>query len=71
MDDAQPEHRHHATKNGKVCSLVLDVFLFFVLGNIPETSSKASVYALACNPAGTVLATGSPEKVYYFAADDD
>ncbi|KAF8930569.1 hypothetical protein BGZ58_008173, partial [Dissophora ornata] len=33
------------------------------LGSIPETSSKASIYALACNPAGTVLATGSPEKV--------
>ncbi|KAF9357749.1 hypothetical protein BGX26_003145 [Mortierella sp. AD094] len=33
------------------------------LGSIPETSSKASIYALACNPAGTVLATGSPEKI--------
>ncbi|KAF9293195.1 hypothetical protein BGZ74_011823 [Mortierella antarctica] len=36
---------------------------FTSLGSIPETSSKASVYALACNPAGTVLATGSPEKI--------
>ncbi|KAI9236943.1 MAG: hypothetical protein BYD32DRAFT_462064 [Podila humilis] len=36
---------------------------FASLGSIPETSSKASVYALACNPAGTVLATGSPEKI--------
>ncbi|KAG0055558.1 hypothetical protein BGZ83_008169 [Gryganskiella cystojenkinii] len=36
---------------------------FGALGSIPETSSKASVYALACNPAGTVLATGSPEKI--------
>ncbi|KAF9583033.1 hypothetical protein BGW38_010379 [Lunasporangiospora selenospora] len=36
---------------------------FGSLGNIPETSSKASIYALACNPSGTVLATGSPEKV--------
>lgn len=37
--------------------------LLDVVGSIPETSSKASIYALACNPAGTVLATGSPEKV--------
>ncbi|KAK5821604.1 hypothetical protein F5H01DRAFT_305181 [Linnemannia elongata] len=36
---------------------------FGSLGSIPETSSKASIYALACNPAGTVLATGSPEKI--------
>ncbi|KAF9435757.1 hypothetical protein BGZ76_005593 [Entomortierella beljakovae] len=36
---------------------------FASLGSIPETSSKASIYALACNPAGTVLATGSPEKI--------
>ncbi|KAG0340983.1 hypothetical protein BG004_006207 [Podila humilis] len=36
---------------------------FTSIGSIPETSSKASVYALACNPAGTVLATGSPEKI--------
>ncbi|KAF9115155.1 hypothetical protein BGX27_008746 [Mortierella sp. AM989] len=36
---------------------------FTSLGSIPETSSKASIYALACNPAGTVLATGSPEKI--------
>ncbi|KAG0297416.1 hypothetical protein BGZ96_006596 [Linnemannia gamsii] len=36
---------------------------FGALGSIPETSSKASIYALACNPAGTVLATGSPEKI--------
>ncbi|KAK3810843.1 MAG: hypothetical protein J3Q66DRAFT_350343 [Benniella sp.] len=33
------------------------------LGSIPETSSKASIYALACNPTGSVLATGSPEKI--------
>ncbi|KAF9930100.1 hypothetical protein FBU30_000850 [Linnemannia zychae] len=36
---------------------------FSSLGSIPETSSKGSIYALACNPAGTVLATGSPEKI--------
>ncbi|KAF9291593.1 hypothetical protein BGZ68_003209, partial [Mortierella alpina] len=36
---------------------------FESLGSIPETSSKASIYALACNPSGTVLATGSPEKI--------
>ncbi|KAG0023247.1 hypothetical protein BGZ80_009982 [Entomortierella chlamydospora] len=36
---------------------------FASLGSIPETSSKASIYALACNPSGTVLATGSPEKI--------
>ncbi|KAF9192874.1 hypothetical protein BGZ51_004637 [Haplosporangium sp. Z 767] len=36
---------------------------FGSLGSIPETSSKASIYALACNPMGTVLATGSPEKI--------
>ncbi|KAF9915766.1 hypothetical protein BX616_005440 [Lobosporangium transversale] len=36
---------------------------FISLGAIPETSSKASIYALACNPIGTVLATGSPEKI--------
>ncbi|KAI8352354.1 hypothetical protein B0O80DRAFT_488182 [Mortierella sp. GBAus27b] len=36
---------------------------FLSLGSIPETSSKASIYALACNPAGNVLATGSPEKI--------
>ncbi|KAF9975992.1 hypothetical protein BGZ73_000157 [Actinomortierella ambigua] len=31
--------------------------------SIPETSSKASIYALACNYNGSILATGSPEKV--------
>ncbi|KAG0208294.1 hypothetical protein BGX28_000686 [Mortierella sp. GBA30] len=36
---------------------------FGSLGSIPETSSKASIYALACNPSGSVLATGSPEKI--------
>ncbi|KAF9163124.1 hypothetical protein DFQ26_002913 [Actinomortierella ambigua] len=33
------------------------------IGTIPETSSKASIYALACNHTGSILATGSPEKV--------
>ncbi|KAG0234464.1 hypothetical protein BGW41_001137 [Actinomortierella wolfii] len=33
------------------------------IATIPETSSKASIYALACNPTGSILATGSPEKV--------
>ncbi|KAG0087351.1 hypothetical protein BGZ92_007409, partial [Podila epicladia] len=42
---------------------------FTSLGSIPETSSKASVYALACNPAGTVLATGSPEKILSASSD--
>ncbi|CAO3645376.1 unnamed protein product [Mucor hiemalis] len=28
-----------------------------------NTSSKCSIYALAVNPAGTILASGSPEKV--------
>ncbi|CAG8499312.1 1077_t:CDS:10 [Ambispora leptoticha] len=30
---------------------------------ILEASPKSSVYALACNPSGTVLASGSPEKI--------
>ncbi|CAI2176828.1 6755_t:CDS:10 [Funneliformis geosporum] len=30
---------------------------------IAETSPKSSVYALACNPSGSVLVSGSPEKV--------
>lgn len=56
----------------EMCSVLVSanpilILLNFVLldfaGSIPETSSKASIYALACNPAGTVLATGSPEKV--------
>ncbi|KAG0319319.1 hypothetical protein BGZ97_002380, partial [Linnemannia gamsii] len=42
---------------------------FGALGTIPETSSKASIYALACNPAGTVLATGSPEKILSASSD--
>ncbi|KAG0364651.1 hypothetical protein BGZ54_007287 [Gamsiella multidivaricata] len=42
---------------------------FGSLGSIPETSSKASIYALACNPAGTVLATGSPEKILSASSD--
>lgn len=28
-----------------------------------NTSSKCSIYALAVNPAGSILASGSPEKV--------
>ncbi|KAI1318451.1 hypothetical protein EDD11_006535 [Mortierella claussenii] len=44
---------------------------FASLGAIPETSSKASIYALACNPAGTVLATGSPEKACILSASSD
>lgn len=28
-----------------------------------NTSSKCSIYALAVNPSGTILASGSPEKV--------
>ncbi|KAF9152661.1 hypothetical protein BG015_004906 [Linnemannia schmuckeri] len=42
---------------------------FGSLGSIPETSSKASIYALACNLAGTVLATGSPEKILSASSD--
>ncbi|KAF9989775.1 hypothetical protein BGZ75_004952 [Mortierella antarctica] len=42
---------------------------FESLGSIPETSSKASIYALACNPSGTVLATGSPEKILSASSD--
>ncbi|CAG8445457.1 6484_t:CDS:10 [Ambispora gerdemannii] len=30
---------------------------------IHEASPKSSVYALACNPSGTVLVSGSPEKI--------
>lgn len=28
-----------------------------------NTSSKCSIYALAVNPTGSILASGSPEKV--------
>ncbi|CAG8458613.1 6499_t:CDS:10 [Paraglomus occultum] len=30
---------------------------------ISETSPKSSIYALACNPSGTVIVSGSPEKI--------
>jgi WD repeat-containing protein 48 len=33
--------------------------------SFPETSSDASVYTVACDPNGSVLATGSPEKVIH------
>ncbi|CAG8524535.1 13840_t:CDS:10 [Dentiscutata erythropus] len=33
------------------------------IATIADSSLKLSVYALACNPIGTVLASGSPEKV--------
>ncbi|CEP07720.1 hypothetical protein [Parasitella parasitica] len=32
-------------------------------GMLHNTSSKCSIYALAVNPAGSILASGSPEKV--------
>lgn len=30
---------------------------------VHNSSSKCSIYALAVNPSGTILASGSPEKV--------
>lgn len=36
---------------------------FFSLDTSHGTSSKSSIYAMAVNPSGTLLVTGSPEKV--------
>ena len=57
----------HSFSFYSICST--EYVLLDLAGSIPETSSKASIYALACNPAGTVLATGSPEKVLVRGAD--
>lgn len=36
---------------------------YLSLGHSHSAASKASLYAMACNPSGSLLATGSPEKV--------
>ncbi|CAG8844595.1 14697_t:CDS:2, partial [Racocetra persica] len=41
------------------------------IATISESSLKLSVYALACNPTGTVLASGSPEKIHSFTGHTD
>lgn len=70
--DAGPSH--HFTDgisegNSKYIFNLLFLFYFIFFANIlckdslNNISSKCSIYALAVNPTGTLLASGSPEKV--------
>ncbi|CAG8570986.1 4003_t:CDS:10 [Diversispora eburnea] len=43
-----------------ISSINLD---YLSIGTISEVSPKSSIYTLACNPSGSVLVSGSPDKI--------